>query len=434
MMNSVWQDTKLPQFKNLKSDISADVLIIGGGMAGILCAYMLKSAGIGCVLIEADRIFSGVSGYTTAKITSQHGLIYHKLVIKYGKEAARLYLDANEEAIKRFADMAKDIDCDFEYKSAFCYSTNSSSKLEKELSALKSIGFNAEYQKHLPLPFHTCGAVEFKNQAQFDPLKFIKHIVKELNIYENTKAISFDGFSTITNNGKITADKTIVATHFPILNKHGNYFLKMYQHRSYVLCLSGAKDVDGMYIDEDKKGLSFRNYKKYLLLGGGSHRTGKKGGNYSELEEFARAHYPTSTVNYRWATQDCMTLDGIPYIGKYSKNTTDFYVATGFNKWGMTSSMIAADIMTDLVQNKINKYTSVFSPSRSIIHPQLALNALEAVTNILTPTAPRCPHMGCALKWNNTEHTWDCPCHGSRFEKSGKLIENPATDDLKNNR
>ena len=129
-----------------------------------------------------------------------------------------------------------------------------------------------------------------------------------------------------------------------------------------------------------------------------------------------------------------MTLDGIPYIGKYSKNTTDFYVATGFNKWGMTSSMIAADIMTDLVQNKINKYTSLFSPSRSIIHPQLALNALEAVTNILTPTAPRCPHMGCALKWNNTEHTWDCPCHGSRFEKSGKLIENPATDDLKNNR
>lgn len=430
-MNTVWQNTKLPQFKSLKGDASADVLIIGGGMAGVLCAYMLKSAGVNCILIEADRIFSGVSGYTTAKITSQHGLIYHKLISKYGKDAAQLYLDANEDAIQRFADMAKDIDCDFEYKNAYCYSTNNSDKLEKELSALKSMNFDAEFKKHLPLPVHTCGAIEFKNQAQFNPVKFISHIAKDLDIYENTKAISFDGFSTITNNGRITADKTIVATHFPILNKHGSYFLKMYQHRSYVLCLSGADDVDGMYIDEDKKGLSFRNYNKYLLLGGGSHRTGKKGGNYVELEKFAEAYYPNATISYRWATQDCMTLDGIPYIGKYSKNTTDFYVATGFNKWGMTSSMIAADILTDLVQNKVNKYSAVFSPSRSIIHPHLALNAFEAVANLITPTTPRCPHLGCALKWNDAEHTWDCPCHGSRFEKSGKLIENPATDDLK---
>ena len=240
------------------------------------------------------------------------------------------------------------------------------------------------------------------------------------------------GTTAITDHGKIAADKIIVATHFPFLNKHGSYFLKMYQHRSYVLALENAPNVSGMYVDEAQKGLSFRNYKNLLLIGGGDHRTGRQGGNFTELENFTRQYYPNAKIKYRWATQDCMTLDRIPYIGKYSSRTTDLYVATGFNKWGMTSSMVSSLLLCNLIQGKETPYVRVFNPSRTILHPQLAANALTATANLLTPTAPRCPHMGCALKWNKVEHSWDCPCHGSRFSKEGILIDNPATGGLKN--
>ena len=177
--------------------------------------------------------------------------------------------------------------------------------------------------------------------------------------------------------------------------------------------------------------MSFRNYKNLLLIGGGDHRTGKKGGGWQEMRDFAHRHYPQAEEQYHWATQDCMSLDGVPYIGPYSASTTDLYVATGFNKWGMTTSMVSAMILSDLVQGKKNPYEEVFSPSRSILHPQLKVNGFEAVVNLLTPTTKRCPHLGCALKWNSIEHTWDCPCHGSRFTEDGKLIDNPATGNLK---
>ena len=195
------------------------------------------------------------------------------------------------------------------------------------------------------------------------------------------------------------------------------------------LALKNAPVMDGMYRDADQKGLSFRSWRDLLLLGGGSHRTGKEGGGWRELEAFARRHYPTAQVEARWATQDCMSLDGVPYIGQYSKTTPNLYVATGFNKWGMTSAMAAATILTDLVQGKDNPYAEVFAPSRRSLRPQLFVNAAEATLNLLTPTAPRCPHMGCALKYNRAERSWDCPCHGSRFQEDGRLIDNPATDD-----
>ena len=184
-----------------------------------------------------------------------------------------------------------------------------------------------------------------------------------------------------------------------------------------------------MYVDEDLKGLSFRTYKDLLLIGGGSHRTGKKGGAWEEIQNFADNHYPDATLKYHWATQDCMSLDGVPYIGKYSKNTPDLYVASGFNKWGMTSSMVAAKILCDMVLEKPNDFAEVFSPQRSILKPQLLINGAESTANLLIPTTRRCPHLGCALKWNKAEHTWDCPCHGSRFEENGKIIDNPATGD-----
>ena len=204
----------------------------------------------------------------------------------------------------------------------------------------------------------------------------------------------------------------------------------MYQHRSYVIALKNAQNVNGMYVDENQTGLSFRNFGNLLLLGGGSHRTGKKGGNWQELRNFANKYYPKANEKYHWAAQDCMTLDDSAYIGSYSSKTNGFYVATGFNKWGMTSSMVSAMILCDMVQEKENEFADIFSPSRTILRPQLFKNIFETTSNMLIPTTKRCSHLGCALKWNPYEHTWDCSCHGSRFTENGKLIDNPATRDL----
>lgn len=433
MKASVWtNNSNVTEFNSLQQDIKTNVLIIGGGLAGILCAYMLKQAGVEYTLVEADRICSGITKNTTAKITSQHGLIYDKLIRKFDTETARLYLQANEEALNKYKELCHNIDCDFEIKDAYTYTLEDNNKIEKELAALKEIGYVAQKEDNLSLPFSVVAAIKFPNQAQFNPLKFIASIVKELNIYERTTVRELIGTTAVTDYGKITADKIIVETHFPFINKHGSYFLKMYQHRSYVIALENAINVNGMYVDEAQKGMSFRNYENLLLIGGGDHRTGKKGGNFEELESFAKQHYPNAPIKYRWATQDCMTLDGIPYIGRYSARTTNLYVATGFNKWGMTSSMVSAKLLCDLVQGKENPYEKVFSPSRTILRPQLGVNGFEAVVNLLTPTFKRCPHLGCALKWNPVEHTWDCPCHGSRFTEEGQLIDNPATSDLKN--
>ncbi len=431
-MNSVWvESAERLSFPKLDKNIKTDVLIIGGGMAGILCAYMLKNAGVDCVLVEAKGICDGITKNTTAKITLQHGLLYNKLINRFGKEKALLYYKAQKAACDKYAELCSDIECDFERKDAFVYSLYDKEKIKNEVSALKFLGAEADFCRETSLPFEIAGAVCVKNQGQFHPLKFAYGISKELPIYENTKVLELLPNKVITNNGEIDCKKIIVATHFPLNNKHGGYFLKLYQHRSYVIGLENAQNVDGMYVDESDTGLSFRNYKKLLLLGGGGHRTGKQGGNWRELEQFAEKHYPSAKILNKWATQDCMSLDGVPYIGQYSKNTPDMFVATGFNKWGMSSSMVSAIILSDLVQGRKNRFASVFSPSRSILHPQLAVNAFESAVGLLTPTVPRCPHLGCALKYNPHEHSWDCPCHGSRFDENGKLLDNPATDDKK---
>ena len=431
-MHSLWSETvTFPSFEALNKNIKTDVLIIGGGITGILIAHYLQQAGVNYILVEADTICSGITKNTTAKITSQHGLIYHKIAKKYGIDAAGLYLEANEAALWEYRKLAKEFLCDFVDETNYVYTLTRPDKLERELDILKKLRFPAEFAENLPLPFHTAGAVAFPNQAKFHPLKFLAELAKPLHIYEHTKVQELVGTLAVTNHGKIQADRIIVTTHFPFLNKHGSYFLKLYQHRSYVLALKDAPKPKGMYVDDADKGLSFRTHQNLLLLGGGGHRTGKQGGNYNELRYFADKHFPDAKEVYHWATQDCMTLDDIPYIGQYSKHTPNLYVATGFNKWGMTSAMLAALLLRDLITGKKTPYADVFFPSRSIWHPKLFLNGFESSVNLLTPTRKRCPHLGCALKWNKAEHTWDCPCHGSRFTSKGELIDNPATDDLK---
>lgn len=417
-------------FPTLKNDIETEVLIIGGGIAGILTAYFLQEKGVPYVLVEKDKICCGTTGNTTAKITFQHGLIYDKLLRCAGIEKAKLYLQANKAAFEQYARLCKNIDCDYEIKDNYVYSRVNRKKLEDEITALSQIGYNAVLKENLPLPIDTVGAVCFENQAQFHPLKFLFTIAKNLKIYEHTFVREMIGTTAVTDSGKIQADKVIVTTHFPFINKHGSYFLKLYQHRSYVIALENAQNVGGLFVDESQTGLSFRNYREFLLLGGGGHRTGKNGGNWNELREFSKNNYPNGLEKYFWAAQDCMSLDHIPYIGRYSQNTSDLYTASGFNKWGMTGAMLSAMLLSDMVCGEHNGFEEVFSPSRNMIKPQLFINGLESVTNLLTLSKKRCPHLGCALKWNPDEHSWDCACHGSRFSEDGKVLDNPANGDL----
>ena len=434
-MKSIWNgSTEIPNFQRLGGTRNTDVLIIGGGLAGVLCAYFLKQKGVDCILAEGGKICSGTTANTTAKITSQHGLIYHKLFKKLGAEKASMYLYANQNAVEEYNKLCRNIDCNYEIKDNYVYSLDDRSLLEKEINSLSKVGYKADFKNNLPLPFETVGAVKFSNQAQFNPLKFVSELCKDLNIFENTFIYEIRDNRALTDSGEINAKKIIVTTHFPFINKHGSYFLKLYQHRSYAIALENSPQINGMYVDENKKGMSFRNYGKYLILGGGSHRTGKKGGSWNEIRDAAARFYPESNEKFHWAAQDCMSLDSIPYIGHYSKRMNDLYVATGFNKWGITSSMVSAMLLSDMVVGKKPDWAEVFSPSRSIITPQLAVNAFEATVNLLTPSTKRCPHLGCALKWNKAERSWDCPCHGSRFSSDGILLENPSTGNIKINR
>lgn len=430
MQKSIWQQVSLPKFDSLHGDKHTDVLVIGGGMAGILCADRLRRHGVDVTLVEQHRLLSGVSGNTTAKITMQHGLIYHKLMQSLGKERAMLYARANQHAVETYRTLCNDIDCDFETQDAYVYSQTDRQKIESEAGALHHLGIAAIVRDETDLPFPVAGAVMIRKQAQFHPVRFVAGILPDLTIYENTPVRTLDGTTAVTPQGRIHAKHVIVATHFPFLNRHGLYFLKLYQHRSYVLALQNAANVHGMYIGAEENTLSFRNLGDTLLLGGGGHRTGKPGGAWQVLENAAQEYYPTSQTIARWATQDCMSLDAMPYIGPYSPKTPNIYVATGFCKWGMTGSMVASEVLTQTILGRPDPYDGLFSPARSILKPQLVRNTLSAATNLMRISKRRCPHMGCALRWNKAEHTWDCPCHGSRFSEDGKLLDNPATEDL----
>ncbi|EOU2018513.1 FAD-dependent oxidoreductase [Clostridium perfringens] len=476
-MKSVWSEScKFRKREALNKDIKTDVLVIGAGIAGILTAYMLKQNGREVVVIDAAEIASGNTKNTTAKITSQHDLIYSKLITEFGEEKVRQYAKANELAIKKYKEIIeyKRIECDFEEKPAYVYSLNEVDVLKEEVEAAKKLGIDAEFVQEVNLPFKINGAVKFNNQAQFNPLKFLKGISNELVIYENTRALEIKENLVVTSGGNITANNIVVATHYPIMNAPGYYFMKMHQERSYVLALENTSEIDGMYIDLNKEGYSFRTYNNLLLLGGISHRTGEneEGGSYDELRKVAKRLYPKAKEKYYWSAQDCMTIDGIPYIGRYSSETPNIYVATGFNKWGMTSSMVSAMIISDMILEKENDFSEIFSPRRfdlSLSINNIANDLIETAKNFIAQkvsipsseiehiknghggiieyngekvgvyknkegkeffVSTKCTHLGCQLSWNSDELTWDCPCHGSRFDYKGRLIGSPATKDL----
>lgn len=426
---SVWDNVPMPEYPSLKGDLRTDVLIVGGGIAGLLAARTLKDSGFDCTVAERGRICGGTTSKTTAKVTFQHGLIYQKIAAEYGLERARKYLLANHSAFGRIVAMAQHIDCDFRKADGFIYSRNDRRALEREVRVLEKIGYSAELCERTDLPLSTVGAVRFPNQAVFDPLKFLRSILSGIRILENTHVRDIRGTTAYCSSGRIIAKKVVIATHFPFVDRVGCYYLKMYQSRSSVIALENSTRPEGFYMDADTNGMSFRSCGDLLLIGGGAHRTGDRC-RMNELYAFAEEQYPGSKVRYAWNAQDCITLDGMPYIGQYSALTPDWYVMTGFNKWGITTSMAGAEVIRDLILEKKSRFADVFDPTRSIFKKQLLVNGFNAAKDLLSISAPRCTHMGCALKRNRAEKSWDCPCHGSRFAGDGKVIEGPANKEL----
>ena len=430
-MNSLWSQTAKRQPRPpLERDIKTDVLVIGGGMCGILTAHMLREAGVSCVVVEAKSIGDGTTKNTTAKITAGHGLIYADLIARAGEEKARQYYDANTLAIQRYHALSERFSCDFEEQTSYVYSTDDRRKLEREAKACDKLGIDFKIEENLPLPFENVGALAMHGQAQFHPLKLLYAAAEELDLYEKTFVRKIEGLTAHTSGGKIKAKHIVMATHYPLVNILGLYFVKLYQNRSYVAAIEGAPLLDGMYRDEKEDGYSFRNYGELLLVGGGAHRTGKKSGGYAGLKNFVRRAYPGCNEKYYWAAQDCMSLDKIPYIGRHRAGGAGLYVASGFNKWGMTGSMAAAEVLTDLIVSGKSGWESLYNPRRSMFSRQLFVNLGAAAAGLLSIGGPRCSHMGCKLHRNMAENSWDCSCHGSRFDKSGNVIDNPAKKEI----
>lgn len=442
-MESIWV-RKSPGEKQGRKKLpeQADIVIIGGGMSGILCSWLLKEAGKKSIVLEAASIGSGQTGGTTAKITAQHGLIYSRLSETVGDEAASRYGRANMSAIEEYERIIseKGIECNFERLPAFLYSNteNGASKLEKERSAAVRAGIPASIVYETKLPFPVKMALKFQDQAQFEPMKFLYVLAEELDIYENTKVLKVSDHCVRTKFGCVNAEKIVFATHFPFQNWPGFYFARMYQDRSYVLAFIPEQRIllDGMYYGVDEDGLSFRNVNDIVLMGGMGHRTGacQTLSPYDRLRERAKKIFGDFTEAAAWSAQDCMTLDSIPYIGTFSENRRNWYVATGFGKWGMSGSMVSAMVIRDLILGKDTPEWNVFSPQRSMgaaAYGNLLRNMVHTAKNFLVPGGPRCSHLGCRLKWNRSEKTWDCPCHGSRFGKEGNLLDAPARKDIK---
>ena len=426
-MDTLWTtDIEKPNYQSLCGNIHTDALVIGGGMAGILTARKLQASGLDTTLLEAANIGSGVTCGTTAVVSAQHSVLYSDLKSKFGAGLAKEYLAANLQAVRDIANLAEEIDCDFERRPSLMYSKNSPEKLKNEIKTLNSFDFPAYFTNDLPLNISASGGVIFPDMAQFHPLKFLYGAAKGIKIFERSVVRKIKGMTAFTDAGSVTAKHIVVATHFPFIDRRGLYFMKMHQTRESVMVVENAPDLGLTAVENSEKGFFFRNYKKYLLIGCGNHIPGKENEDFSNIALFLKKHIPDAREVCRWVNQDCVTLDGVPYIGRYSPATPDIYVATGFNAWGMTSSMVAAKLLTAQITGQKYEFERVFRPSRPMELPPLISNAARSTVNLLTPTLPRCSHLGCALKYNSSAHTWDCPCHGSRFDENGTVISSPA--------
>ena len=490
---SYWlASTEETDYPALNSDININVAIVGGGMVGILTAKLLKEAGLDVAVIEADRIIQGTTGHTTAKITSQHGLIYNKIKTQMGKEKATQYADANETAIHMIAGIVKEknIDCDFSWQSAYVYTQSDKyvKNIVDEAKTAASLGIKSTYLDEIPLPFPVKAAVRFDHQAQFHPRKLLLALAREIpgggcHIFEQTEAVDIEGtgpYSVVTKKGnRVNAPIVIIASHFPFYDKRGFYFARIYPEKSYALTITAKeKFPGGMYINAEQPTRSLRSQSyengELIIVAGEHHKTGQgesTSHHYERLWNFANQIFTVENSPYHWSTQDCMTMDGIPYVGPLTNFKDNLYVATGFGKWGMTNSAVSAMLLKDLIIKGDSTWAPVYTPTRLTLSAsaknfvienlnvagKLIGGKLEWLQNdvsikpgegkIVNVNGHRtgayrdekgelhlvdttCTHMGCEVEWNSAERSWDCPCHGSRFSVDGTVIEGPALKSL----
>lgn len=421
--NSIWSDTiKIKDFPTLNQDISTDVLVIGGGVVGILCAYELSKRNIKCIVVEKDKIGSGTTKDTTAFITAQHEILYQDLIKNEGIQKAKEYLELNLQALNKYKELSKIYDFDFQECDSTLYSTMSKNLILKEKEALNSLGYETKIIEKVPFNINIEAGISFPNQGILHPLKLIKELSKDLNIYEHTMIHKLkDNFAYTKNGNKIHFKNVIIATHYPFRNITGLYFAKLTQRRSYVVAIKEDK-VLNTYCGIDDDAIYFRGYNNYLILGG-SDRDNKEKLDLA-FNKKIQTILEDKEIEYSWSGQDTITVDGIPYIGRYDIFHKNYYVATGFNLWGFTWAMASSFILADMIEGK-REYPLV-NPRRSCVKKQLFVNLKTAIKHLVSFKKPRCAHMGCVLKYNKIEHVWECPCHGSRYDENGNVLDGPT--------
>jgi glycine/D-amino acid oxidase-like deaminating enzyme len=440
---SWWMQSEPPQARPaLGTDVDVDVAVVGGGLTGIATAAELRARGVEVVVREADRIASGSTGFTTAKVTALHGLRYADLVRRHGASLAQQYADANAWAVERVVEL----DPDAQRFPAVTYTTDPSRRheIEDEVEAARSLRLPASLVTTADLPFGIAAGVRFDDQAQIHPRRLTLRLAEGLDVYEQTRVVDLaehsDGVELTTEHGTVRARHAVLATLLPF-DDAGAFFAKTEPVRSYAMAVRiDGGPPSGMYLGVDSPTRSFRpltfdDGEVGLVVGGNGHRVGEEDdtpGQYQELEAWARATFAVRTVEARWSAQDYVPVDHVPYIGR-SPRRRHTLVATGFQKWGMTTAFVAGSILADAITGRENPWSEVFDASRA----DVAESAKEFVTtnaHILKPFVQghlrrtrRCTHLGCLVTWNEAERSWDCPCHGSRFAEDGAVLEGPAT-------
>lgn len=423
-MKSIWEEYKNIKFPSLKENLKTEVLVIGGGISGILCAHYLKESGKEVVLVEMDRIANKKTRKTTAVITALQDMMYHD----YPIDTAKLFLKANLNALEEYKKLANKYDFDFEECSSFKYAQQNEKDLEKEYECLKKMGANVKYTDSLGVPINFKRAIEMINQGQMNPIKLVNNLAKKIKIFENTKIVKLKKNTAYTENYEIEFDSVVVATGYPFLKLKGLYPLKLHQVKSHVISVSNKDNFLGNGIGVNPLNIYFRSYKDELLIGSCDIKTGSNCHGFEEINDFIFKHYDIKNIKYKWINEDTVSLDGLPYIGSYGNK--NWYVTTGYNLWGMTASMISAQIITDMINEEENEFIEIFNPSRKVLVKQLFENVKTAAKNLLTFKGPRCSHLGCRLHYNCDDDTYECKCHGSKYDKTGKLIETPAQKDI----
>lgn len=478
----------------LTEDLTVDVAVIGGGMAGLSTAWELTRAGLGVAVLEADRIAAGVTGHTTAKVTALHTLIYDKLRRTRGDEGARLYARSQSEALERAAEIVAElgVDCDWEERDAYTYvrETGRVDQLRAEARAAKEAGLPASFVTETGLPFPVAGAVRVSGQAQFHPRKYLLALAEDLQarggrIHEYTRVTALtegEPCRLTTDAGvTVTARDVVVATHYPVFDR-ALLFTRLSPRRELVVAgtLGADRDPGGMYITPEENTRSVRTAPyddgHRLLVVTGEHftpGTADTEARFEQLSDWASTHFPGVYLTHRWATQDNDPTDTVPMVGPLHAGARHAYVATGFGGWGMSGGIMAGRLLSAQIRGERCAWSELYDPRR------LATAVREAPAFLMTQAkvarhfvgdrlrpaksledvAPgegavvraggdrvavyrdedgevhalsaRCTHLGCLVDFNAAERSWDCPCHGSRFGIDGEILQGPALRPLK---